>query len=42
MIGYLNGLGRKHRVIQLCVRKEKSRTSIVWVVLVRVVYDLVS
>ena len=28
MIGELNGLGRKHMVMQLFVRKDKSRTSI--------------
>ena len=30
MIGYLNGLSRKHRVVQFCVSKDKDRTAIGW------------
>ena len=30
MIGEFNGLRRKHRIVQLCVRKDKSRAAIGW------------
>ena len=30
MVGQLNWLRRKQMVVQLCVRKDKSRTAIGW------------